>query len=197
MKLFHITLVFLVIIASGVCFAESVSNSTGSDTSASTNHTVSLLFVQEGGSGSLIPIDDGNFTLTMNDVVPYTLYFSDRPDRIAGFYPMEKFISGFDWNLSPNAAISLAGVKKSEDTMIVELSNPTYDAAGKTMEYTVHLLKNYNGDKLKEFAVKSDANLPEKLGKIALFIDNSIGNSIYNSTEIVYKNSFVPFDSSF
>ena len=192
-KHFYLILILVSLIATGICSAESVSTETNSDSTATVNHTVSFLFVQEGESGSLVPTDNGNFTLTMNDVVPYTMYFSDRPDRIAGFYPMEKFIADFGWNVSPNAAISLVGAKESEDTMIVELSNPTYNATTKKMIYSVHLLVNYKGDKLKELEAKADQNLPTKLGKIALFIDSSKDNS----TELIYATNFVPFDSSF
>ena len=46
---------------------------------ASEDGIVELLFVQDAGSMSY----DGQ-TLTFKDPDPYTLYFSDRPDRIAG-----------------------------------------------------------------------------------------------------------------
>jgi hypothetical protein len=113
-----------------------------------------------------LPVNAGNYTLTLSNVVPYTLYFSDRPDRIAGFTTIEDFISGFDWSVAPNAAISRPGAKESEDTMIMELSDPQYTASAHQLTYTAHVMNNYKGDKLSEFVDKSDPTLPtDQIGR--------------------------------
>lgn len=85
---------------------------------------------------------------------------------------MEEFIAGFNWSVAPTAAITRIGAIESEDTMIVALSNPRYNAAANEMIYTVTVISNYKGDKLGELAVKADPKFPTELGRVSLFIDS-------------------------
>lgn len=140
---------------------------------ASQSGSINLLFVQESLNASFVPVGNGNYLLTLSKVVPYTMFFSDRPDRIAGFYTMEDFIAGFNWSVSPNAAISRSNAKESEDIMIVALAKPTYNSTTKEILYTATVISNYKGEKLKELAIKSDPTLPINLGRVSLFIDSS------------------------
>ena len=43
------------------------------------NQTVTHIFIQQGTGGSFVNDGSGNYTLTMTDVVPYTIFFADRP----------------------------------------------------------------------------------------------------------------------
>ncbi len=133
---------------------------------------VSILFVQEAPSGSLVPAGNGVCTLTLSGVVPYTTYFSDRPERIAGFYPLQDFLAGFNWSAAPGAAISRPDAKESEDTLIVTLSDPRYNRTANELVYTVKIIADYKGAGLKELAAKADPKLPENLGRVSLFIDS-------------------------
>ena len=54
-----------------------------------------FIFIQEGTGGTFVKDESGNYTLTITGVVPYTIYFSDRPERVVGFAPMDKFLDGF------------------------------------------------------------------------------------------------------
>lgn len=137
------------------------------------NGTISLLFVQEAQSGSFVPAGNGTFTLTLNGVVPYTLYFSDRPDRYAGFVSMDSFIRNFTWSVAPNAAISVPGGAAGEDNLMVTISNPQYDPQEERLVYTAVLLDNYRGDKLKELSAKAAKTLPSTFGRASIFIDDS------------------------
>jgi hypothetical protein len=86
---------------------------------------------------------------------------------------MAYYISGFDWSVPPNAAISRPGAKESEDTLIVELSDPRYNSSERRLIYTTKVLNNYRGDKLAEFVAKADPALPRDLGTVSIFIDSS------------------------
>ena len=183
MRISCLIVIMSVILVAGVCFAGCTTTTLKTVPAVTTpatplpapstgvNQSVSLLFVQEAPSATLVPAGNGTYTLTMSNLIPYTIYFSDRPERIAGFSTMEDFISGFNWAVSPNAAITRVGAAASEDTMIVELSNPRYNAALHEMTYTVTVIGNYQGDKLKELAQKADPKLPAELGRVSLFID--------------------------
>jgi len=149
-------------------------NVTGTDTSR-----ITYTFLQEGTGGSFVKDNSGgNYTLTINDVVPYTIYFSDRPARMAGFAPMDKFLNGFCFNKSnpPNAAVWLKEGKKDNNMVIVELTSPNYDKANKTLTYTAKILDNYefksNWTKDLIQTETADVAVPEKFGRVGLVIDD-------------------------
>jgi hypothetical protein len=104
-----------------------------------------------------ISYDDGQ--LTMHNVAPTTLFFSDRPDRVTGHVPSPEFVDtwseGKDSFASdpPNAALSIFGEKQVHDVVVV-LSHPI--RAGNQITYTVQIL---------------DGEMPAKGGASSLFID--------------------------
>src|SRR5271157_2683383 len=110
------------------------------------NKTTTDIFIQEGSSGSFVNDSSGNYTLTMNDVVPYTMFFADRPARDVGLVPMDKFLKGFPFGVSnpPNAAIILPDENETSDMVIVELTNPQYNNTSQTLTYTAKQLKEYS-----------------------------------------------------
>ena len=192
MRQSYALVILLAILVAGICIAGCTSTSpapvssvkpdaTPPLTTASisdTNVSPSFLFVQESPSGMFVGNPDGTYILTLNEVVPYTIYFTDRPYRIAGFTPMNDFIAEFNWTVVPNAAISRSGAKESEDTLIVELSNPRYNESAKQIVYNAKVISNYSGDKLSEFKAKEDPGLPVNLGRVSIFIDSSSGTPI-------------------
>jgi hypothetical protein len=100
-----------------------------------------FLFVQSAKSMSFDPATN---KLTLKDVSPVTVFFTDRPERIAGNMKTAKFIpfwsEGKDSFKSdpPNADISIVEDKTLKQT-IVELQDPVLE--GSNLTYTVKLLK--------------------------------------------------------
>jgi hypothetical protein len=140
-----------------------------------TNKT-SYIFVQEASGGSFVRDTTGNFTLTMTNVIPHTLYFSDRPAQNAGFIPTDKFIGGFDWNPQnpPNALIRVRDAQENEDMVVVKLTSPRYNETGHSVTYTAQILPNgtfiahWTGD----LSRMADARIPETFGQVTLVIDD-------------------------
>ena len=105
----------------------------------------SYLFVQ---SAKKVDCKDG--ILTLYDVPRQTIFFSDRPNRVVGNLPTEKFVAkwtddkrpnGFA-TVPPNAALTVFqpdGVK----TAIVELSNPRMQ--GNNLSYNIKVLQGVAG----------------------------------------------------
>ena len=115
---------------------------------------IELLFVQNAISG----IFDGK-TLTLQGMGP-TIFFSDRPERIAGQVHTQEFVG--HWGKSadnnfdvdpPNATLSIFG-KDKVTSAVVELRNPKL--VGNTLAYNVKVLKG---------------NLPKSFEESSLFID--------------------------
>ena len=92
----------------------------GEGAPATATHKVEYLFVLTAGSATLA---DGE--LTMGDVNPATLYFSDRPDRIAGHQTTEEFVAGWGEGEDsfasnpPNATLSVLSGPEPQDVVVV------------------------------------------------------------------------------
>ena len=114
----------------------------------------SYLFVQTAGSGEF----DGK-TLTLKIVSPITIYFSDRPNRIAGHMPLKKFVE--NWNkgavsfkdVPPNGVLSIF-TDKGTSEIVVTLTKPKLE--GNTLQFEVLILKG---------------EIPKSFGIVSLFID--------------------------
>jgi hypothetical protein len=106
---------------------------------------VNLLFVQTGGATTLTPGTDGIHTLAITGVTAQTLYFSDRPNRVTGAMPTTTFVGAWADAFAgdpPNA--TLIGHPEAggdtEEAVVVELLEATYDAATATLTYQVRIL---------------------------------------------------------
>jgi len=115
-----------------------------------------FLFVQSAKS---MTFDAATNKLTLKNVSPVTVFFTDRPERIAGNMNTTRLIpfwsDGKDSFKSdpPNADISVVEGKTLKQT-VVELQDPVID--GDDLTYTVKVLK---GD------------MPAKATEVAVFID--------------------------
>lgn len=113
-----------------------------------------FLSVMSAKSGSF----DGK-TVTLNDV-PTVIYFSDRPNRIAGHLGLKKFVAGWAKGVDsfkvdpPNATLSIFDIKGNKDA-VIEISAPKLK--GTSITFKVRLL---------------EGKIPESFGNSSLFIDD-------------------------
>jgi hypothetical protein len=110
-------------------------------TAQSPQAATSYLFVQ---SAKTVDYKDG--VLTLYDMPRHTIFFSDRPNRVVGNMPTEKFVTrwatekgpnGFA-TVPPNAAITVFQ-SDGPKTAIVELSTPRIE--GNNLSYKVKVLQ--------------------------------------------------------
>ena len=154
------------------------------------NSDIQMSFVQSAPSGTF-EIKDGRQILTLNDISPTTIYFSDRPDRITGFLETELFFAlwgegenSFASN-PPNAALELIHAGEHSDIFILELSNPIYNVTSNTLQYDVIILDNIaNG--LTQNNKTSEDTIPETFEYSVLFID-SLGSWWKKTTSSIEK----------
>lgn len=115
----------------------------------------SYLFVQNADG-----VEVGEGTLTLKDVSPTTVYFTDRPDRIAGHGPTTDFIKlwgqGEDSFRAdpPNATLSILEGDHEAGDVVVTLTNPRLD--GQDLTYDIEII---------------EGKLPKTGGAAALFVD--------------------------
>ncbi len=132
-----------------------------------------FIFIQEGTGGTFVKDESGNYTLTITGVVPYTIYFSDRPERVGGFAPMDKFLDGFCFGAidPPNAAVMLREGENESDVVVAELTSPQFDETNSTLTYTAKVLDDYtfNSD-WSHIISKADDAIPEAFGNVSIVI---------------------------
>lgn len=110
-------------------------------------------------------------------MIPYTIYFTDRPLKNTGFAPMDEFITGFNWDSAnpPNGAIMIRETGDTEDILIGQLMNPVYNASSDTLSYTVvplsALWTNTDSKWLSEINETADKAIPAQFGQVILVID--------------------------
>ena len=138
-----------------------------------------FLFVQSAKSMSF-----SNGVLTLSDVAPMTVFFSDRPKRLAGHMRTSSFLSHWKTgansfkNSPPNATLSVFSLDAPLAEVVVELSQPRLE-----------------GDKLAYKAKVLSGELPEKGGESSLFIDSAggacnVGDGSYAGEPCWAQNAF-------
>lgn len=155
MMRFSLTFVTAVIILAGCGPSSDTTDQSATTGRSSENETVELLFVQDAKG-----IEYDGKTLTMKEADPYTLYFSDRPDRIAGHLTIAAFLEEVSKGADsfaedpPNATLVVFGGDELLQVVLELPTKPLYQ----------------DGDLLFEVRV-IEGTVPESGGKSALFID--------------------------
>jgi len=134
---------------------------------------VSLLFVQMATSGTFTETDDG-YSLVLEGINENTIYFSDRPNRVAGHMPTEELVN--KWTLGndsfesnpPNAVMAIVEPDGTQNAITIALTNPVYDLEAMTLQYTAYVIKDE-----VDAAEQIDVPFPETFGDVALFIDTA------------------------
>src|ERR1017187_5258108 len=144
-------------------FAAAMLSTAASQTAPAATSKTQLMFVQ---SAEDLKVDPAKNSFRLVNVNQQTLYFSDRPQRIAGHLKMADYLA--EWakaegpdNFSsdpPNAILSVYEPGNPDSTVVVvKISHPVVD--GNDLVYSYKLIKG---------------TIPANGGATALFID-SIG----------------------
>jgi hypothetical protein len=130
-------------------------------TQAATPTTEDPIIVEEMFVQIARMVTSDQTTLTLQDVSPSTLYFSDRPERVVGHMTTEQFVE--QWTEGPNsfaedppnAVLSYvdAGADVPEDAVVI-LRDPV--ASDGSLTYSIEVL---------------DGVVPAESGAVTLFID--------------------------
>jgi hypothetical protein len=116
-----------------------------------------FLFVQNARS---MTYDKGTGKMTLRGISPVTIFFTDRPERIAGNMPTRVFVPFWSEGKdsfakdNPNANLSILEKDKAVADIVVTLSKPVLK--GEDLSYEVKVL---------------EGNMPAKGGPVSLFID--------------------------
>jgi len=138
---------------------------------------IQYLFVQSFQKGNIEPKFgiDGTWTLTLEQGLGQTIYFSNRPVRIVGAAPTPEFLNGlgFPDDNPPNAVLIFQNEAGNEDITAVELFNPRYEMETNTATYDVQWLKEYEQmDLTLQETPQPPADASATFGAAHLFIDD-------------------------
>ncbi len=137
---------------------------------------LSLLFIQTAKSGTFVQ-KDGRNILTLVEISPLTVWFSDRPQRATGSINTDLFYAL--WNEGedsfaddpPNAALEFTDIFGNPVVVIVELTNPVYSPESQTFQYDIVILGEAT-EGLSHYSKNNDIHIPRTFGYSTLFIDN-------------------------
>jgi hypothetical protein len=127
------------------------------ETQAPDAKVADFLFVQNAQS---MHFDKTTGKLTLKGISPVTVFFTDRPERIAGNMATSKFVPFWSEGKdsfskdNPNANLSILEGDKALADVVVELSQPSLK--GDDLSYSVKIL---------------EGDMPAKGGPVSLFID--------------------------
>jgi hypothetical protein len=134
-----------------------------------------LLFVQSAETGTAEPVEGekGRYLLTLGIGSSRTLYFSDRPERLAGVMETGDFLQDYVAQSAepPNAALAFRS--EEDDTgmkvAVLELSDPSFDEGSGSVAYQARILAA--GDLAPGDPAQAVDSLPEAFTEATLFID--------------------------
>ena len=148
----------------------------GAQETDATNDPASVLALIDAGKGSF---NAKTGLLTLRDLGPRAVWFTDRPARRTGTYSVPELLGVFfDGQAPPNAALSFLGQDKNHDVAVVTLSNPKYDSAKKQLTFTTKILHDPATDlrsdtALADFVVLHDGKIAKSFGKTQVFVDSA------------------------
>lgn len=128
----------------------------------------------------VLQADGGSFdghTLELTGVDDDLVWFSDRPVRSAGSLSTARLDQAFFADQAPpNAALEISGAPAASDVVILELSDPSYDAKDASLRFTTKVVRPDTAfqavhGRLVRFADRADEDAPKTFGAAALFID--------------------------
>lgn len=137
-----IALVAVVLGIGGYALGATTQGSSASDSAETSN----WLFSQTADAGSISPNGDGTWSLTLTDVDPVVLGFTDRPLRDAQAGTVERLVEAWPamfGDSNPNGVVVAHNATGDTNSTVVELIDPQLN--GSTMTYTVRVLTNEGG----------------------------------------------------
>jgi hypothetical protein len=134
----------------------------------------------------------GEYILTLHGVPSTTLFFADRPGRVAGKVRTRHMLDGFfvrPGAIPPNAAVNVTDLAGRQHLVALELIGAAYSPRHHRIVYRAHRL---HGDEPKTIAhrrIDGHDSLPARFGHVSVFIDtfyNQCQGGLLNDTYVTY-----------
>ncbi len=143
----------------------------GGQTAAGTSSDPEFLTVMHAGGGSLSREGDG-FVLTLDDLAPQVVAFTDRPERVSGAVSTSSYIEAWGKEYKgdpPNAALVVPNGRADADTIVFTLDQPELD--GRSVRFQAEQV-TAPPEPLGEFHSLADPSPSRRFDASSLFIDD-------------------------
>jgi len=143
----------------------------GGQTTASPSSDPEFLTVMHAGGGSLTREGDG-FVLTLDDLAPQVVAFTDRPERVSGAVSTSTYIEAWGKEYKgdpPNAALVLPSGRADADTIVFTLDQPELD--GQSVRFQAEQVTD-PPEPLGQFHSHAEGSPPRRFDASSLFIDD-------------------------
>jgi uncharacterized protein YjbI with pentapeptide repeats len=197
----------VLIAATGMYLVAGRTSSSAASSRTSTSHgrgrpsvgRVSMLFVSSARSGRFVRVPGSAdvYTLKLAGLDRDVVWFADRPARVAGTEPAAGFVAhwkayGFETS-PPNAALVLDAGLAGQDTVVGQLSAPSFDATSGivTASFTVfsgQRLAGVGGSLADKAARARGAMLPQSFGAVSMFVDDAAEPAVGGCPLVAYTN---------
>jgi hypothetical protein len=134
-----------------------------------------LLGLVTARGGTFRETADGH-RLILTGVVPRATWFSDRPAREVGSFTIDEVTEVFfDGDDAPNAALEIVSGRGAGDVIVIEISNPRYQARRGRLTLDAQVLgeDDIAATALQHHAARSTGDVPARFGPAALYIDDA------------------------
>ena len=166
------------------------------------DQTPSWLFSHTSDSGSLQDNDDGTFTLTLNDIDPHTIAFTDRPDRDSEIIDTAALVEAWPTmfaDSAPNAVLVEHQPTGEANSVVLTLENP--QLSGSTLTFDALVLAEEVPSSVENHAGPIHLTPPATFEAASLFIDDVFcrrfqGDNSYAGDFEVGGCTVTPFHSS-
>ena len=133
----------------------------------------SWLFSHTATSGMVASNADGSFTITLSEVDPRVVAFTDRPRRDAGTLDAAEFYANWQSMFgasAPNAVLVEHGSISETDSLVFTLYSPTL--AGGGLQFRAILLEDEDAfERLQPLVGALHVGVPSQFAGVSLFID--------------------------
>jgi hypothetical protein len=145
------------------------------DTAVLAAAEVSWLYSQTADGAELDDLGDGRYRLIMRGVDTHTIQFSDRPDRLVEIIDTSRLVHHWEElfaDSAPNAVLVEHEPSGETDSLVVVLTDPSYDMAAGTLSYGVEILADeFHPERLVALA-DGHTRPPVMMRWVSLFIDS-------------------------
>ncbi len=179
------TLVAVVLVAAGGTWLvlDRTADDPAGDPVAAVDDSPSWLFSHTADGGTLTANGDGTYALTLTDIDPNVMAFTDRPDRQTAILSAQDLVQAWPSmfaDSAPNAVLVEHDPSGDTDSLVVVLTDPVLD--GSTMTYTAEILEDEaHPSSIEGIVGAPHAEPPAEFAGVSLFIDDeNLEESVYS-----------------
>jgi len=171
-------------VVSLVAFAMAIAGATWWTIDRGQDQNPSWLFSHTAAGGTLLEQSNGGYTLTLTDIDPHVMAFTDRPVRDSSIMPAAELIEQWPTlfaSAPPNAVLVEHNPSGNTNSVVLTLSNPRLTTAANadaTLTFDATLIPDEHPANLERLTSGIHKTPPAAFANASLFIDDVSSNLV-------------------